>query len=278
MKVSLIAAVYRDVRALELIIDAMRAQTYTNFELVVAEDGEDHEISKLIQHIKDIDIKHTTQQDKGIRKSRSQNNGILTSTGDYLIFIDGDCIPYSNFIEAHVSLSKKKTIITGRRVNLGQIVSRKIRNRILSPLHLQTHYIRSLPMLIIDHTRNIEHGIYLDDDSIVNKLVMSKRKRTASILGCNFSCYRDDIYEINGFDESYEGTALGDDTDLQWRFLAAGMRLKSASNRANMFHLFHTREHRNIDYSYSIQLMRKRQAENEYVCQYGISTHQHVNV
>ena len=93
MKVSLIVAVYKDVEALSLIIKALEKQTYTNFELVVAEDNNAEEMKNFISSVKTINISHTYQEDKGVRKSRSVNNGILAASGEYLIFIDGDCIP-----------------------------------------------------------------------------------------------------------------------------------------------------------------------------------------
>ena len=40
MLVSVIVAVYKDIEALELIMKSLNYQTYRNFELVVAEDGE----------------------------------------------------------------------------------------------------------------------------------------------------------------------------------------------------------------------------------------------
>ncbi|MFY9082810.1 glycosyltransferase, partial [Aliarcobacter butzleri] len=39
MKISLIIAVYKDVESLELIIESLRNQTYKNFEVIIAEDG-----------------------------------------------------------------------------------------------------------------------------------------------------------------------------------------------------------------------------------------------
>ena len=99
MKVSVIVAVYKDVEALELIIESLKNQTYKNFEVIIAEDGQDEKMQAFIKSIKDLDIKHATQEDIGVRKSKSQNNGIKTSSGEYLIFIDGDCILYSDFIE-----------------------------------------------------------------------------------------------------------------------------------------------------------------------------------
>jgi cellulose synthase/poly-beta-1,6-N-acetylglucosamine synthase-like glycosyltransferase len=66
-----------------------------------------------VASITDLDVKHTTQEDIGIRKARSQNNGIIVSSGDYLIFIDGDCVPYTTFVEAHVALLNPKPFYQG---------------------------------------------------------------------------------------------------------------------------------------------------------------------
>ena len=134
MKASLIIAVYKDVEALSLIVKALKTQTYKNFEVVIAEDGNSKEMREFISSVDGIDIKHTTQDDIGIRKCRSVNNGILASSGEYLIFIDGDCIPYSTFIESHIKLAEDGYVLSGRRVNLGPKYSKKLRENKISAI------------------------------------------------------------------------------------------------------------------------------------------------
>ena len=128
-KVSLIAAVYKDIEALDLIIKALLKQTYKNFEFIVAEDGQSTEVRDYLSTVENVffDIVHTTQEDVGLRKSKSQNNAIRASSGEYLIFIDGDCIPYSTFIEYHVALAEEGYFLGGKRVNLGPQYSKKLR-------------------------------------------------------------------------------------------------------------------------------------------------------
>ncbi|PKN14381.1 MAG: glycosyl transferase family 2, partial [Deltaproteobacteria bacterium HGW-Deltaproteobacteria-24] len=111
MKVSVIIAVYKDVQALELIIESLKQQTYKNFEVIIAEDGQDEHMKAFVDSITSLEVKHTTQEDLGIRKTRSLNNGIIASSGKFLIFIDGDCIPYSTFIESYVILSEENCIL-----------------------------------------------------------------------------------------------------------------------------------------------------------------------
>jgi len=271
--VSLIAAVYKDLEALKLIVKSLEKQTYTNFELIVAEDNDSQEIRDYIKSVNSIKIKHTQQEDNGIRKSRSINNAILASSGDYLIFIDGDCIPYTTFINSHVMLSDKGHILSGRRINLGKIYSQWIRRGLLTSNLIEKTFSLNIPLMLLDKASHIEQGVHLRPDGLMYSKIISNRKRNTNLLGCKFSCFRDDMIAINGFDESYEGTAVADDTDLEWRLSGNGLSIKSCKNACNVFHLYHSSEHRIIDSSNEIKLMNERKNNNIYYCGNGLSSH-----
>ena len=271
MKVSLIIAVYKDTKSLSLILETLKYQTYTNFEVIVAEDGSSQEMKEYIQNIDDLDVKHTTQEDIGVRKARSQNNAILASTGEYLIFIDGDCLLDSSFIFGHVTLANKNNVLSGRRLNLNQDLSNKIRNNKLKVINIEKNLLTKYLYLAFDKEVRFKQGLYINPKSIAYKLI-SKRDRTATILGCNFSCYKKDMLKINGFDESYGETAVSDDMDLDWRFRALGLKLKSCKNVANVFHLHH-KAHDRGDASAQVNLMRQRESENKFICEVGLNVH-----
>ena len=129
MKVSVIIAVYKDTESLDLMIRALKKQTYKNFEVIIAEDNNAIEMKNYIESIKNLDVKHAFQEDNGVRKSRSQNNGIIKASGEYLIFLDGDIIPYSTFVQGHVDLAGKDSILAGRRVNLNASLSKRFRDK-----------------------------------------------------------------------------------------------------------------------------------------------------
>ena len=271
MKVSLIIAVYKNIKALDLIIKALKLQTYKNFEVVIVEDCEDISMSNYIKTITTLEVIHTTQEDIALRKARSQNNGIIASTGEYLIFIDGDCIPYSTFIENHIKLSQENTVLSGRRVNLNEKVTKKIFNNDITPFEIEKKYFLQLD-LIFDKSVKYEQGICINPDSFIYKKFLHKEKRNTDILGCNFSCFKKDFVEINGFDEGYQGTALSDDTDLTWRFQAYGLELKSCKNAANVFHLWHNVIDRGSAKE-EIKLMLKNKEMNKFICKNGLNTH-----
>ncbi|WP_051563868.1 glycosyltransferase [Enterovibrio calviensis] len=273
MKVSLIIAVYKDYCALNLILKQLSVQTYKNFEVVITEDAVSDEVINVIKKHSSLDIVHLSQEDDGIRKMRAQNRAIMASSGEYLIFIDGDCIPYHNFIEAHVYSSVKGEVASGRRVNLGPDYSRKFRDSLISPESVSRNYIKHfLPILIDGKEGHAESGFSFPAGGIVERYVLRKMKRTTSILGCNFSCFKKDIVSINGFDESYGETAIGDDTDIEWRFISYGLRLKSVKNIANVFHLYHEKRNRTFEnLDALLTVMHCRREAGEYTSKKGLA-------
>jgi glycosyltransferase involved in cell wall biosynthesis/GT2 family glycosyltransferase len=274
MHISIIIAAYKDIEALKLIMEALRKQTYPDFEVVVAEDNNDIKMAEYISSITDLDVKHTTQEDIGIRKARSQNNAILKSTGDYLIFIDGDCIPYTTFIDAHARLAEEGCVLIGRRVNLGPDISTKIRQRAVSASSLEKNYFFKSISLLNNGASHTTQGIYINPTGWLYKYTVAKRRKSnLNILGCNFSCYKKDILAIGGFDESYGETAVPDDTDLQWRLEAIGLKLKTCKLAANQLHLHHTRHHQVRDVADMVQKMQRRKETGNYIAKKGLNSH-----
>lgn len=275
MKVTIIIAVYKDVEALKLIMDALRYQTYKDFEVVIVEDGENPQMKEYISSINDFSIKHTTQEDNGIRKTRSLNNGIIESSGDFLIFIDGDCVPYSTFVESYVKLAEDGYVLSGRRVNLGPKYSKKLRDKEISAMNLEKTFVLRYPFIAVDAIeKHSEDGFRFSPDGWVYNSFIKNRKASTSILGCNYACFKKDIVAVNGYDEAYGETSVGDDTDLEWRFKAIGLKLKSAKYVANVFHLYHSRSIREkISSDWALELMEENKNNNLFECKMGIKQH-----
>jgi hypothetical protein len=94
-------------------------------------------------------------------------------------------------------------------------------------------YLLLAPLLCLDGARNYEVGL-------ASRVLQAIRgEKTRFILGCNFSCARQELLAINGFNEDYVQPGIGEDTDLEWRFERAGIRLKGVRFLAPVFHLHH---------------------------------------
>ena len=267
MKASIIIAIYKDIQALELILDALCHQnTQASYEIIVAEDGEDPNVKAFIESYPLSNLKHTTQKDEGWRKNSSLNNAINISTGELLIFLDGDCIPYHDFVENYLLSAQKHTVLAGRRVELGKNISLQLRSKQLRSKEIETSYLRSYFKLVKDQVRHYEEGIRFP------KWLHHLRyhNKTSSILGCNFAVNRVDMLAINGFNEDYTCPSVGEDTDVEYRLRKYGCVIKSVRNLANVFHLYHATKYNTQNNEASKKIFLSIQKKGEIFCKNGL--------
>lgn len=71
-------------------IESIRAQTYTNWEIIVVDDGSSDNTAEVVRQYTDNDtrIKYYYQQNKGLSSAR--NKGLSLATGSYIQLIDAD--------------------------------------------------------------------------------------------------------------------------------------------------------------------------------------------
>ncbi|MBU1658471.1 glycosyltransferase [bacterium] len=239
MGITVIISVYKDVEALDLIISSLLSQTKEADEIIISEDGQSKQMREYFARLHHPTIKHLSQEDKGWQKNRALNRAINASTNDYLIFIDGDCIPYPTFVESHTLLRKNNSVLCGRRTEPGEKFSKMLRTRELGIDTFVSRYINNYFQLKKDEVRHYDDGIYFHPNSLLLKLIKKFRKKENHIVGCNFSCYKSDLEKINGFDEDFHMPTTGEDTDVERRLRHFGVEMNSCRYSANIVHLYH---------------------------------------
>lgn len=265
MKASLIISVYKNVIDLKVILDALLFQTEKDIEIIISEDGENSEMAHFVKNYKSpFRIIHLSHPDKGWRKNKALNRAILCSKTNYLIFIDGDCVLHHRFIEQHLRLAEKRGIVAGKRIKLRSCLSDQLRN---TPLpDFERKFFTKLPALIKDHTRFVEEGIFISPNGFWN--FIAKKRKMRWIKGSNFSCFKEALIAINGFDEDYQKPAIGEDIDLTWRFKGLGYHLVSARNYAVQYHLHHKENW--TEQEENIAIMKEKQAQHAFRCKNGL--------
>ena len=268
INVSVIISIYNRIDYLKLVLAGFERQTLRDFEIILADDGSKHDIIKEIEHLsKSIPFKltHIWQQDKGFRKNKILNKSISAACSDYVIFIDGDCVPHSQFIREHYANRKKRMCLTGRRVNLSEKIT-----GILTPENVKDGFLERNKLKIIfdgiwGKSLDVEKGFYFKNEFL--RRYFNKKKR--GLLGCNLSIHKEDLLNINGFDERYEAPSVGEDTDIQFRLEQIGTRIKSLNNIAVQYHLYHKiqeRPQKNLD------LFNKVKLSGDHFTPFGIKT------
>lgn len=270
MNITVIISVYKDVEALKLVLDALNTQSYSDFDILISEDCQSDEMKTFLEAYKSkISISHISQKDEGWKKNIALNNAIRESKGDYLIFLDGDIVPYKNFVENHRLMAEENRFLSGRRAEIGPFFTTLIRKRILSYRLLEKLYLFFYLFLAIDRGKHLEEGLYLGIDTYLEKKLNGKKKKKMMLVGCNFSCWKKDLELINGFDEDYKGPSVGEDVDLAWRFNHFGITYKSVRYIANTFHLYHGRNWGGA-WEENHKIMKQKKEEKAFRCKNGL--------
>jgi predicted glycosyltransferase involved in capsule biosynthesis len=236
LKASIIISIYKDTVALNAILSRLNIQTEKNFEIIIAEDCESNEVAEYLRMtpFPYLKIKHITQEDNGWRKMSAVNKAVAKAESEYLLFLDGDCIPHRRHVETHLAQQAPGKILTGRRVYLGPAVSKWTRQNpnTLNYLENRFLYLLAIIPLHFDKIKCYELGLR---SHLIHNLT---KHRHVSIVGCNFSLSMQDMLDVNGYDENLVGPGAEDD-DLAIRLRAMGKSEKSVKFITPAYHLDH---------------------------------------
>jgi glycosyltransferase involved in cell wall biosynthesis len=266
LQASVVVAFYNKVRFLELVLAGFARQSTTDFEVIIADDGS---TAENVQKVKNLilqypfSVVHLWQEDNGFRKNVMLNRSISQAQTDTIIFVDGDCIPHSRFVEEHAKSTRQGQCSTGRRVNMSPELSdsltpEKVRNGFLESANWRFYWDA-----LRGRGNHSGQGRYIESKFMRGWI----NKKDRGVLGSNFSVNKKDLFSINGFDERYVHPAVGEDTDIEFRLRLNGVKVKSLINVANQYHMYHKllpREEENP------KLFAKVKEENKFFTAYGI--------
>lgn len=239
---TLIIAFYNNLRWLKMILAALERQSCRDFEVIVADDGSRDEVvtevGKLIEQ-SPLSIRHIWHEDEGWRKNVMLNKAVKSAISDYLIFIDGDCIPHHAFIAEHLMHRAQGRIVAGRRVELPKKESETITEADVRKRFFE--YRMTFKAMVASIRREVKYaelGIHLRGRMY---RMFRRNLRHYSVIGCNFSLYKSDLEKINGFDERYLQPMIGEDTDVEWRLARIGIYPDVIKNHCIVYHKNHAR-------------------------------------
>jgi len=238
MNAAVIISTYNQPDWLEKVLWGYALQSEPRFQVIIADDGSGPETGAVIASARSQfgnRLQHVWQEDQGFRKCEILNKAIISSTAEYLIFTDGDCIPRRDFVATHLELAEPGRFLSGGVIWLTRQLSRQIqredldRQRIAEPAWLRSQGWKGSRSRLL---RSRAWARALD--------ALTPTRPTFN--GHNASVTREALLAVNGFDADMGYGGL--DRALGERLQNSDYRGKQVRHRAVCFHLDHDRPYR----------------------------------
>ncbi len=233
---SVVVTTYNRSDALLAVLRALALQRDRGFEVIVADDGSSAEHVQRVHAGAaglGLDLTHTWQADVGFTAAAARNMGVRQARGDYLVFLDGDCVPLPDFIASHRRLARPGCLVNGSRVLLGPaLTERALRGEVDLP--------RASPAWWLGRRLAGECNKWA---GLALRWPASLRRARAGfrwkgIRSCNLGVWRADCEAVDGFDEDFDGWGH-EDADFVLRLHHHGCRRVDGFWATEVLHLWH---------------------------------------
>ena len=255
---SVIVTTYNKPEALELVLHGLSKQVTAPHEILIADDGSTSETRELIQHwAKKINtpLKHLWHEDEGNRKSLICDKAVAQASGNHLIFLDGDSIPHSLWVHDHLQAVRDNTVLCGRRVRLGPVISQQLNLEFIEQHGLEGCSTKLIQSAFNKDTKRYSLGIRLP--RLIARCLHFKERR---LMGVNFSLPKA-LYEkaggyLNNNDQALPSLERRrEDAQLEIKLISVGARRYPLLNRAIVYHIYHDERPANKEINEKIQTL-----------------------
>jgi GT2 family glycosyltransferase len=186
-------------------------------------------------------VQHVRQENDGWRKSRILDLGALATSGDYLVFLDGDCLVRPGFVETVLQAARPGTFLAGKRLHLGEELSQRVLAGEEQVWRWSTgRWLLRSPRELFTSHREIGSPTVLVP--LRDRRWPWRRNRDFvppfDAYGFFFGVSRGDFERVNGFDLRFTGWG-GEDEDIAERLRKLGRICAWPGPRATLIHLWH---------------------------------------
>lgn len=270
MRASVIMSTYNSPEWLEKVLWGYAAQTVSDFEIIVADDGSGNDTKKMLDSISQksqLSITHVWHKDDGFQKTRILNKAVLASKAEYCIFTDGDCIPREDFVATHLNKRENNTFLSGGYFPLSKHLS-----NLVSKKNILNQYCFDLKWLKSKGLETSFKNIKLTKSKTIAGFMNSITPTKSTWNGGNASAWKKDILAVNGFDERMKYG--GEDREFGERLVNYGIKAKRVRYFAIILHLEHERGYVNDEaWRINNDIREATQKEKKIKTLHGINLH-----
>lgn len=225
-QISVIITTYNTHLQLDCTLRSLARGASMPCEIIVADDGSSAQTKEVVEMWRSrlaCALHHIWQPDEGFRRAAILNQAIAASCGQYIVFLDGDCIAMRNFVRDHARLASANTIVQGQRFYLEEASV---------PAYVEGR-ASLLRLALTGKIKRIVKAIRLPLP------IRSPLRGAERALGCNLAVWREALVAVNGLDEDTRGDRSEQDADLCARLQNAGQRRLLICGWLGLCHLGH---------------------------------------
>jgi GT2 family glycosyltransferase len=241
--ISIVVTTYNRSDALAIVLAALAVQDDTGFEVIVADDGSTQAHQDAMQASAKscgLPLVHVWHPDVGFTASRVRNLGVAASSGSYIVLLDGDCVPETDFVRQHRRLKEQGCFVNGSRVMLSESLTQQ------AVAGITKVYGRGfffwLAQRFSGGASKLGSLLRLPDFAARTHANFQWK----GIRSCNMGVWRSDYEAVNGFDESFVGWGH-EDADFVLRLHNAGVKRKNGFCATEVYHLWHKQSSRTAE-------------------------------
>lgn len=217
-------------------LDSLAKQSYSNFDIVIANGGDYEGVRQVAEGYKTLRIKIVNQERKGIVEAR--NLGWIKSAADIVCLIDDDLVVSPQWLETlrgtfladeRIGGVSGPTLIPEERMKNRDLVlfleqfknSRNIFLRLIGKLYLSV----ILENRINEVGKILSSGAFTPGSNFASCLNIPASVEVDYLEACHM-CFRRSLFEkIGGFDYSYTGTGEWNEPDFSFKVRKLGYKL-----------------------------------------------------
>ena len=204
-KITIVIPVYNAEKTLNKCIDSLLNQSYKNTEIIAINDGSTDDSLKIL---KQYESKIVLVNQNNMGPAVARNNGILKTTGDFIVFVDSDDYVKCDYIEKlEEGIKDNDVAITGylRSVDDKVIYTKKPKNVPWSAFKYtstwgkiyQSKFIKDNNIKFLDEVR-------IGEDLYFNILVLSKTNKVSFIDYAGYYYYDNSESLTNNINSNLE--------------------------------------------------------------------------
>jgi len=250
MKISVIITTYNAPHFLDWCLGSVSWQTHVPFEVIIADDGSTAETQEIINKWRaslPCRMLHSFQPDDGFRLARSRNLAALKASGDWIVYLDGDCLMLQDFMERISTLFARRRLIFGSRKLLSAVETRQLLSTSPELRLVQSFFIgKKFWRIPLGFLRRVP------------------RRSWKSVRGFMMALRREDLCVVGGFDENYRTWGL-EDSEFAIRAIRSGLMLTDSRYKTSLLHLYHPEPSTNVKSENDKMFLELLRDEHRYI-------------